>query len=116
MQIAALKFGAAASAPERPVEQTQHPVEAVPVAPAQPEPPVPIAVANVLVHWNGPRRLQAVLAALFALGLVATEVLFSSIASYRYLHSLPFFMFVNALPLAVALRARRARPMTYAPP
>lgn len=68
---------------------------------------VPIAVANVLVHWNGPRRLQAVLAALFALGLVATEVLFSSIASYRYLHSLPFFMFVNALPLGVALWKRR---------
>lgn len=68
---------------------------------------VPIALANVLLHWSGPRRLQALLAALFACGLVATEVLFSSIASYRYLHSLPFFMFVNALPLGVALWKRR---------
>ncbi|RYD15555.1 MAG: hypothetical protein EOP90_06275 [Lysobacteraceae bacterium] len=68
---------------------------------------VPIALANVLVHWNSPRRVQAVLAALFACGLVASEVLFSSIASYRYLHSLPFFMFVNALPLGVALWQRR---------
>lgn len=77
---------------------------------------VPISFANVLVHWKGPRRLQAVLAALFACGLVASHVLFSSIASYRYLHSLPFFMIVNALPLVVALRARRARPMAHARP
>ena len=69
---------------------------------------VPIALANVFVHWRGPRRLQAVLAALFAIGLVVTEVLFSSIASYRYLHALPFFMLVNALPLAMALRKRAA--------
>ena len=48
------------------------------------------------------------LAALFAIGLVVTEVLFSSIASYRYLHALPFFMLVNALPLAMALRKRAA--------
>ena len=46
LQIVALKFGAAASAPETRVEQTQHPVEPVPVAPAQSEPPVPIAAAN----------------------------------------------------------------------
>lgn len=67
---------------------------------------VPIALANVFVHWNGSRRLQAVLAALFAIGLVVSEVLFSSIASYRYLHAFPFFMLVNALPLALAWRDR----------
>lgn len=68
---------------------------------------LPIAVANVIVHWKRATRLQAVLAALFAIGLVATEVLFSSIASYRYLHALPFFMLVNALPLVIAWRDHR---------
>lgn len=67
---------------------------------------VPIACLNLLLQWRGPRRLQALLAALFAVGLVASHVLFSNIASYRYLHALPFFVLVNALPLALAWRDR----------
>jgi hypothetical protein len=68
---------------------------------------LPLSLANVLVHWRDPRRLQAVLAALFGIGLVSSEVLFSNIASYRYLHAFPFFVLVNALPLAATLWHRR---------
>lgn len=68
---------------------------------------LPLGVANVLVHWRDPRRLQCLLAALFGTGLVASEVLFSSIASYRYLHAFPFFVLVNSLPLATTLWRRR---------
>jgi hypothetical protein len=68
---------------------------------------LPLSLANVLVHWRDPRRLQAVLAALFGIGLVASEVLFSNIASYRYLHGFPFFVLVNALPLGATLWNRR---------
>ena len=70
---------------------------------------LPLALANAWVHWRDPRRLQAVLAALFGIGLVASEVLFSNIASYRYLHAFPFFVLVNALPLAATLWARRSQ-------
>lgn len=67
---------------------------------------LPIAALNLLLHWRGSHRLQALLASLFAAGLVASHVLFSNIASYRYLHALPFFVLINALPLAMALRKR----------
>ena len=68
---------------------------------------LPLGIANVIVHWRDPRRLQCVLAALFAAGLVASEVLFSTIATYRYLHAFPFFVLVNGLPLATTLWRRR---------
>jgi hypothetical protein len=68
---------------------------------------VPVATLNALVHWPTPLRVQALLAALFAVGLVAAHVLFVPVALYRYLHPLPFFVLMNALPLALGwLRAR----------
>ena len=69
---------------------------------------LPLGIANVIVHWRDPRRVQCLLGALIGAGLVSTEVLFSSIASYRYLHAFPLFMLVNALPLAVTLWRRVA--------
>ena len=67
---------------------------------------LPLGIANVAVHWRDPRRVQYLLGALIGVGLVLTEVLFSSIASYRYLHAFPLFVMVNALPLAVTLWRR----------
>jgi hypothetical protein len=74
---------------------------------------VPLAALNVLVHWRTPLRLQALLAALFAVGLVAAHVLFVPVAFYRYLHPLPFFVLMNALPLALRWRGSRfeAKPL-----
>lgn len=68
----------------------------------------PLGLANAIVHWRDPRRVQCVLGALFGMGLVATQVLFSNIASYRYLHALPLFVLVSAVPLFVTLWQRRA--------
>jgi hypothetical protein len=68
---------------------------------------IPLAALNLFVHWRTPLRLQALLAALFAVGLVVTHVLFVPIAFYRYFHPLPFFVFMNALPLLAALQRRR---------
>jgi hypothetical protein len=66
---------------------------------------VPLAALNLVVHWRTPLRLQAVLAVLFAVGLVVTHVLFVPVAFYRYLHPLPFFVLMSVLPLALgALR------------
>jgi hypothetical protein len=68
---------------------------------------MPVAVLNVGAHWNTDDRLQALLAGLFGVGLVLTHLLFVPVAFYRYMHPLPFFVFVNALPLAAAVRRRR---------
>jgi hypothetical protein len=57
----------------------------------------PLSVLNVVVHWRTPQRAHAVLAALFGLGLVLAHVLFISVAFYRYLHPLPFFVLLNGL-------------------
>jgi hypothetical protein len=66
---------------------------------------VPLAVLNVLVHWRTPFRMPSLLIALFAVGLVATHVVFVPVALYRYLHPLPFFIFLTAVPI-VAARGR----------
>jgi hypothetical protein len=66
----------------------------------------PVAVANVIVQWSGEHRVQALLAGLFGVGLVIAHILFVPVAFYRYLHPLPFFLVVNALPLTLTLRAR----------
>jgi hypothetical protein len=68
---------------------------------------MPLAALNLLVHWRTPLRLQALLGALFAVGLVVTHVLFVPIAFYRYFHPLPFFVLMNALPLMLASMRRR---------
>lgn len=67
---------------------------------------LPLCLANALAYWRDPRRLQAAFGAMVGIGLVATEVLFSNIASYRYLHPMPFFVLLNALPLGVAILPR----------
>jgi hypothetical protein len=68
---------------------------------------MPLAALNLFVHWRTPLRLQTLLAALFAVGLVVTHVLFVPIALYRYFHPLPFFVLINALPLTAGwLRTR----------
>jgi hypothetical protein len=69
----------------------------------------PLALINVAVHWRDPRRVQILLCALIGIGLVMTHVLFSSIASYRYLHALPFFTLVNLLPLISRTKASGVR-------
>ncbi len=56
-----------------------------------------LSVLNVAAHWHTPRRGQAVLAALFGIGLVLAHVLFVNVAFYRYLHPLPFFVLLNGL-------------------
>lgn len=61
---------------------------------------LPLSVLNVVVHWRTPQRMQAVLAALFGIGLVLAHVLFVPVAFYRYLHPLPFFVLLNAAALA----------------
>jgi hypothetical protein len=66
---------------------------------------VPLAVMNAVAHWRSASRLDALLAALVGVGLVLTHLLFVPVALYRYLHPLPFFLLVNALPLS-ALRLR----------
>ncbi|MPY87362.1 MAG: hypothetical protein GEU99_05525 [Luteitalea sp.] len=68
----------------------------------------PLAALNLALHWRDPRRTQILLGALVGVGLVMTHVLFSSIASYRYLHGLPFFTLVNLLPL-LSRKGRGAR-------
>jgi len=64
----------------------------------------PLSLLDAWLHRRDPRRLQHVLVALFGLGLVATHVLFSNIASYRYLQPLPFFVLATAIPACLALR------------
>ena len=66
-----------------------------------------ISVWNVVVYWRTPQRTQAVLAALFGLGLFLAHVLFVNVAFYRYLHPLPFFVLLNAAGLAAWRRAGR---------
>ena len=69
----------------------------------------PLSALNVVVHWRTPQRAQAVLAALFGIGLVLAHVLFVNVAFYRYLHPLPFFVLLNAAGLAASRRAGRPR-------
>ncbi|MGH9163561.1 MAG: hypothetical protein ACRD2X_26695 [Vicinamibacteraceae bacterium] len=59
----------------------------------------PLALVNFAVHWRDPRRTQILLCASIGIGLVMTHILFSSIASYRYLHALPYFTLLNFVPL-----------------
>jgi hypothetical protein len=59
----------------------------------------PLAIANVRRQWQTAERTQAMVAALFAVGLVFAHILFVPVAFYRYLHPLPFFALINALPL-----------------
>lgn len=66
----------------------------------------PLAVLNVFTLWNTPFRVQALLAGLVGIGLVLSHVLFVPVAFYRYLHPLPFFLLLNAIPAAYALRIR----------
>lgn len=66
----------------------------------------PLAALNVALHWRDPRRAQILLCALIGIGLVMTHILFSSIASYRYLHALPFFTLLNLLPLISGRRGQ----------
>ena len=67
---------------------------------------VPLALLNVRRRWQTPGRAQAMVAALFAVGLVLAHILFVPVAFYRYLHPLPFFVLINALPLVA--RSTRA--------
>ncbi|HUE89103.1 MAG TPA: hypothetical protein VMO26_23740 [Vicinamibacterales bacterium] len=67
---------------------------------------IPLSVSNVVVHWRSPHRAQAVLAALFGIGLVLAHVLFVNVAFYRYLHPLPFFVLLNGLAVLAAGRPR----------
>jgi hypothetical protein len=59
----------------------------------------PLGVINAAMLWRTPERAQAVLVAVIAVGLVLAHVLFVPVAFYRYLHPLPFFVLVNALPI-----------------
>jgi hypothetical protein len=68
----------------------------------------PLALVNAAVHWRDPRRTQILLCASIGVGLVMTHVLFSSIASYRYLHALPYFTLLNVVPL-ISGKGREAR-------
>jgi hypothetical protein len=70
----------------------------------------PLAVLNTLAYWNTPLRVQGLLVALVGIGLVLTHVLFVPVAFYRYLHPLPFFLILNAVPLAYAAAAASPLP------
>jgi hypothetical protein len=70
----------------------------------------PLSIANAVVHWHTPWRTRALLAALVGLGLVAAHVLFVAVAFYRYLHPLPLFVFVNAVPLGWRIWHARRTP------
>jgi hypothetical protein len=72
----------------------------------------PAAVANIVVHWRTRARPMALLAGLVGVGLVLAHVLFVPVAFYRYLHPLPFFLLVNALPAAATARAASQRATT----
>ena len=66
---------------------------------------IPLAIANVMWHWQTSRRAQSALVALVAIGLVLAHVLFVPVAFYRYLHPLPVFVALNALPLLLRWRS-----------
>ena len=74
----------------------------------------PLSLVAVLACWSTPARTQAVLAALIAIGLALSHLLFVSVAFYRYLHPLPFFVLLTACAglgsLAEAVRRRTRVP------
>lgn len=79
---------------------------------------LPLSIANLLLHWRTPQRLPVLVVALIAAGLVLSHVLFVPVALYRYLHPLPFFVLLHAVPVAAAvLRPSRphARALASAP-
>jgi hypothetical protein len=63
-----------------------------------------LSVWSAAAHWRTPQRAQALLAALFGVGLFLAHVLFVNVAFYRYLHPLPFFVLLNGLAGWAALR------------
>jgi hypothetical protein len=69
----------------------------------------PLALATLVLGWKLPRRELRVLLALASLGLVAAQVLFSHIVSFRYLHPFPWFVLANAAVLAQALFLRKTQ-------
>jgi hypothetical protein len=66
-----------------------------------------LSIWTAVAHWRTPQRAQAVLAALFGLGLFLAHVLFVNVAFYRYLHPLPFFVLLNGLAGWAGLGAGR---------
>jgi hypothetical protein len=66
----------------------------------------PAALVSMVVQWHTPRRAQALLIGLTAIALVLAHVLFVPVAFYRYLHPLPFFIFLTVLPMAQSGRLR----------
>lgn len=65
----------------------------------------PLGFANIALHWRDRRGAGGVLG-LTSLGLVAGNVLFAHIISFRYLHAFPFLVFLN---IGAMLALRRAR-------
>ena len=68
-----------------------------------------LSVWTGVAHWRTPQRAQAVLAALFGLGLFLAHLLFVNVAFYRYLHPLPFFVLLNGLSGWAAQKAALTR-------
>lgn len=71
---------------------------------------VPVCLLNVIVHWRAPERPHAALSAIVGIGLVFAHVLFVNVASYRYLHPMPFFLIVNAIPVVSRMQYRLRGP------
>jgi hypothetical protein len=74
----------------------------------------PVAAWNVVRSWHTPQRTQAMLGALFGVGLVLAHILFVPVALYRYIHPLPFFLMVNGLS-AFSFRRREPRAKSREP-
>lgn len=68
----------------------------------------PLALLVLWLGWKQPARGLRLTLAFASLGLVAQQVLFSHIVSFRYLQPLPWFMLANLALLLPLLRARLA--------
>lgn len=67
----------------------------------------PLCIASMLAGWRH-ERAACVLLGLASLGIVASQVLFSHIISFRYLHAFPFFVLLNAGALIALFMRRRS--------
>ena len=75
----------------------------------------PLALWALWRAWSEPQRRAALLVAgTLALGLVASQLLFAHIVSFRYLHPMPP-LFIGLAVALVALRGRAAAPAATAP-
>ncbi len=69
----------------------------------------PLALVAIALSWSTPFRVPALFVGLSSMGLAAAEMLFSHIASFRYLVPFPFFIWLCAgIVIGTSFRRRQA--------